>query len=1568
MASVPPPPLTAAERAHLDTLQDALVEDGNPNAFERLTADLISALTGLPIVVAKSGYQFGGDSGTAKRHLRELRIECKRYSKLTGLSERELLGEIEQALQRDPALETWILATTQVADDTLRAALTTRGDQSGLPILFLDWTDHDGGLPDFAALCAAHPTIVAKHFGTRAEAAARALAHLSARGVDRLQRDLQAWVIGFEPLRAVASKKIASVWKQPEEAFAALGQNAAGGSLPHCLARKRVNLQLDQWLGHGSEIPAAVLGAEGVGKTISVLHWMMENQARLPIVLLIGASELTHHSSSGKAAMLNFLASHLWALTRIRDTTYWNQRLQRLLARPIAEGPCVYLILDGLNQEPGITWDRIFQALQGEPFKGRIRVLATCRSAYFQENLGGLRGALAFPPTTVVVERFDTAPGGELDQILALHKLARSDLPSELIELVSVPRFFRLVIEAKSNPALRDDPTIYRLLWEYGRVSQGGAGLAGNEWERWLIKTASRYREGLIEKLAHPDQGTNPYLGTDELAESASRADLSSSEVARRLSQIVDGHFFEAVPNKPGSYSLRPKAAALGLAIALLAQLDTATNDKAREELLASWLEPIAGIDQATEVLRAAVSIAVARGEAVPHTVRVLLLSAWVRSQNRPATHDQDLLALASAMSAAILGTIDRLRSRVLAAPRELLWRGLRKASLADEASWKVIAEHLRSWCAEIPTSDPLVGNTSSERSPEGLRLQERLGSSLPGDYEIFGQKVTLTVDKEAQALCNEIPAFLYGLPLVKMAHVFQAIATCQALTLNHPAWKGFKWLFLLNPIDRKESLASIDAVIEEIKMVPAPAAGSPDLRSWIIAMHMFLQGAEVTEQAACALLPGRTFATYDDYLKDPTRGYSELEFRHLQQVLTSSHPLHMRMRRIEEFVAYPGWFAPQSFLEEIRTQATGFPVDSLDTGIGHTAEDHAADELEPLLARLDPAALAALIRRKLTSLSARPSQHRYWCGIRVPQHLLLVEKSHAQAIEALRKKEVHPDAAQYETYLQGCFFEVASVALPVEDQLDLLATMNPDGSAAVSEPLTADLVNRFLAKNQPLSPGALCALLRSLYTHPMQLEKEATDQLLPYRDAPELQVKVLAFAALSRCAPEAFGAALISDGWTWSTKNARGLDELSAYPLILATRGGPFSEVIKHVHPPALLRAVRVRGYRPDEVRAAAIHLADILEADEEVRPPPADLFVQIDGGEGEHKLAIAPRESTEPDKRFDRLFDSEARVKVRSEAIQQALRHLQDMKAAGATLYIATFSTADVKAVFENAPEQVDRWLEGLEENHVAFRRRIHRAEGLFLALCEVLLAADGRRGALLWDRLREMHVRHRSEHGVDERIELLFRAPGNAETLALREQVMGLAFSNSDHELLDITIAARAAGSIDWLADVIAADESSGEDWRRKRAIQLRGFAYARPLDRIEWREGEPPGTSWHALRATADRWSRAESFAHHWWSRFVNSTTAEEAYAAWKLFETSADRRAVLWMSNDAAPLETQGALGRRKLLHWQTNEQELDQALKRKEVRLPSLEKTLFGADSPVNWIPAVGRPNQYTST
>ena len=89
--------------------------------------------------------------------------------------------------------------------------------------------------------------------------------------------------------------------------------------------------------------------------------------------------------------------------------------------------------------------------------------------------------------------------------------------------------------------------TVHRLLWEYGRDSFGvraGRSFSEDEWRAWLGEIATQYRAGI-------EQFTLKSLG-----DTASRPDLSESEVDARLSDIIDGQFMIGTP-RPASISRR---------------------------------------------------------------------------------------------------------------------------------------------------------------------------------------------------------------------------------------------------------------------------------------------------------------------------------------------------------------------------------------------------------------------------------------------------------------------------------------------------------------------------------------------------------------------------------------------------------------------------------------------------------------------------------------------------------------------------------------------------------------------------------------------------------------------------------------------------------------------------------------------------------------------------------------------------------------------------------------------------------------------------------------------------
>ena len=106
-----------------ERLKKEISTDARGSNLEKLAAALVGRMLGITVSVARSNFQHGGDAGTAGRQDRRLRIETKRYSETTALNERELLGELDQALRRDLALEAWLLVTTQAVSEQIEQSL-----------------------------------------------------------------------------------------------------------------------------------------------------------------------------------------------------------------------------------------------------------------------------------------------------------------------------------------------------------------------------------------------------------------------------------------------------------------------------------------------------------------------------------------------------------------------------------------------------------------------------------------------------------------------------------------------------------------------------------------------------------------------------------------------------------------------------------------------------------------------------------------------------------------------------------------------------------------------------------------------------------------------------------------------------------------------------------------------------------------------------------------------------------------------------------------------------------------------------------------------------------------------------------------------------------------------------------------------------------------------------------------------------------------------------------------------------------------------------------------------------
>lgn len=185
--------LSAIDVENLKNLKRELQLEDKSSKLENLAAALLGRLLDVPIAVAKSGFQHGGDAGPAGNQGRRFRLECKKYSDTTQLSDREILGEIDHALARDEALESWFLIATRSVPEQLAQDLRQKGERIGVPVVILDWKDNE--LDSLAALCASNPDLVGEQFSEKAAALAGLLRPFADNALSMLRRDLQSWLL-----------------------------------------------------------------------------------------------------------------------------------------------------------------------------------------------------------------------------------------------------------------------------------------------------------------------------------------------------------------------------------------------------------------------------------------------------------------------------------------------------------------------------------------------------------------------------------------------------------------------------------------------------------------------------------------------------------------------------------------------------------------------------------------------------------------------------------------------------------------------------------------------------------------------------------------------------------------------------------------------------------------------------------------------------------------------------------------------------------------------------------------------------------------------------------------------------------------------------------------------------------------------------------------------------------------------------------------------------------------------------------------------------------------------------
>jgi hypothetical protein len=1538
------------------------LQDGDPRGFERLTAALVSRLLNVPVYVAKTGFQFGADAGTAGSGGRHIRVECKRYSDTTSLDARDLKGGLLEATVADPALEAWIVASTRLVNETDRASLIQAGKQLGVVVAIVDWTvPPRSGLPPLAALCSAWPDVVRQHFGSRAATVAAALHPQSREGVEELQRELALWNIGFTSLIRLSHDRLRAIWNDVNESRAHLNQKAAGGAEPSFLRRAYVIDQLDTWLtGTNGATPVALVGAEGTGKTWAALDWLQKSVASAPIVLTLPSSAFCADTDASHGGVREFLARSLYALEPSFDAGYWQRRIDRLLLRPIEAGPVFLLLVDGLNQRPEFPWSKLVMALSSADLAGRICLVLTCRTSYFREDLSRLRRA-AGTVTEIAVQPYSLGPSGELERMLKFYGKELDDLRPELQRLAATPRLFPLVMRLAESSALQAEATVHRLLWEYGRdvlASRMDPAFDEQRWGDWL---AGRAR-AILDRPGEVADARR--LDGKQLAASVSGPDSNAEDVRRRLSELVDGeHWIEASAGQVRRYELKPAVVALGLGLALLDELRTreAAGPGAVRMALESWLEPVGALDESSQIVRAALSIVWAEGLGDGTWVVDELLVAWMHAQNPNKGHRAELKVLGSAFPLSLMTVIERSPGTALSQARIDAATVLRELPLDRSDDWRVIGDRMVEWCSRVdcPKPEDVAKGAEHYAAEHAKRIQARIGVSSPGTQRVMGLDVQLGFEKFGDP-AESIPTILEGHEVASLPRLFAAAAVSLAInSRSHGAWEGLKWLLAAGCTDRQEAITMIRGLSAAARVVDTEIYVMLALRDRVAALLLWLVGEEEDDRAATRIDPGidSNWNYAADYLASPATSFFSLERRHAGQALVDrSVGLHWRLGRASRILPDPSLPIPRELVAEVTAAAKATPVEQIGVDRQQTAEEHGLNDTNGALARIAPRALCALMRRRVAHLAGVEAKDKFGAALRAREFMLLVDRRTAQSFGNLRKRgraavereDAIADVWLMEVELARCS-GIEQLYRLADAQLEHLTLQLIDGLA----PIASDDLYRFVSESSDAHEQRIRLCLSYLASRNQAIDERLFAILVGQVAHAEDAVRVPAFAGLARAAPERLGAYLLSTDWRPSMDAVVEAHHGSS-AVIAASRHLPFEQVIPRVAAWRLLEAAAERK-DPVETRTAVKAVTIAIGGDEEVDELVGQVTIHVRDGDGFARYSVSER-PVERDLREELMATHEA-VQDRYEGISnQTQVEVEALRKGGAKLYLFLVDVDDVRAAWRHAQQGVRRWLTGLESDSLQFRRRLWKAEGLFLALCEVLLTEEPRLGSELWRCLRRHgRTRFSGRAGVGELVHLAFRAPPGPEVLALRQELIALTPTLSDKDLLDVVIAAQVNRQVNWIQRQAREDDAASEPWRRKRAIVLRGLCVRADVRHLIWPEGEAIGR-WQDLSRRMKRWCIRDALARHWWGEFVNGRSAEDAFAAWQVFLTCADRRSWVWIHDIWSRTAISSELDLLKSRHFHANKSELERAMRKREEDSPKYSEKLFGEDMPGTWL------------
>lgn len=1462
-------------------------------ALEGLAAGLVEAASNVVIRRAASGSQSGADAGGITLQ-RTIRVEAKRYSDTTRLSERELVGEVAQAIQKDPQLEAWILVTTREVPEQLVSALQKYGIDHGVPIFVLDWS---GSEPILAKLCAACPDVVKTFYGAKASAVAKDLAgRVDADfALESLSRELQNWSAGWAITATWCRDAINEVITTRRESKARFRQDLAILDVNSGFVTRDdvAALFSDSYSKLELGRPFVVIGEEGVGKSWALANWLHSVPDAGTVIAYCSSSEFVGYIES---TVENVLAYSLSKRSKSLGIDYWQKRIERLKDTPDPASPIVWLVIDGLNEATAVDWSQLFVDAQRGVWVPRLRLVVSCRTRYFEQYLkSGLPWVQ--PPVVVEISRFKP---DQRDGALSVLGIDPTRLSASVLELALVPRICRLVAATAKQLEGAEHVTFERILFEYGKRfdSEARNSLSDDVWHSVLRNLARAAREG---------------MNTARLPQLREWIDVRVFQsVGTALDDIIDGHLIRHANNEPGVVEFNRDLVLVANGFALWRLLETSvlTDRRSASEVLAGELDPLGGVDERPRIVAAALAAAAMSANSL-ETIRPLvaaLVVEGITGQNAGQLLEQSLTYYSRTFASSYLDALSTLGCDDRLGEADFVCWSLQSVADAPHVQ-AAILDAVTDWMKVV---DLDLGDEVQRPESQRLitsKLIRRFGK-IPdtGDTSLLSVHIEVRDDGR---VCN-LPFYALRLAqhckLATLNIFWREYAVSRLFGAVNTLYEHATWIVRLNRLDYDATCSTLKAEATFLASQQPPAGTDQTIAKRAGAHLLWLVGDDTFDLLARGLVPEPdNWSFWKKELDSPTTSGLSLYRSHVTQALDeSSQSAGVLVNRASKWWADPGLDVPSNFVSRLTRFADGLGLTEVRAGGWTTADDINLSSLLPALARCSSNALSTLSRRIFRELGSRKGEKWARLASDMTEHWLIVSVDDCAA--ALRQLERTDIGECDDGLLQRARlvllllaqrhnepeqFPLALLALSGEFVSNSVTTAFGDLSVAAADHLL-NVVRRHSSAN---ADWIFVNVLASTNT---PVSEPAAQYLLDLTRSPHKNLRLYALYILANLDLPAVAKEFVQSSWSWRTTD----DDIERRHVsrILLASDPPLSldEVLTRIPPWRLPAAAHERGSR-DDARIIARTITELLSPhDAPLRHPyyeqvvimPTQQAVPLEHLKLEEQNAISRLEEG-----LNRAFELDARLRDLKVAEREILRLIAAERGGIRAFYGEWIRTEHLATLVDAAPEVLDKWLSGLDDDEQMIASKVRNASGFYLSLCQLLLQRDPERGVVLWNVINraQLTTQFLGEAGLDMRLLVAFRGAESKTTLKLWNELWDLPRTNSDSALFEVILAAESTGRSDWLAARIADDAASRLPWRRDRARMAAAFRVAPELDETILHRLPRLHTHTEGVEERAAMIAARAVWQRHWLTRYFTEETSEAAYASFILFLEVADKR-------------------------------------------------------------------------